>query len=238
MKKIEGFTLFYNEEDGKMHAGTCREDKEVLVDVLIGDVVEIKGYRGDGKTLFLSGLDFETTADIALVVPGGTNIVLESGENRLSVLAQGEDANAAVLYSQGDMIISGGEGKLLCDASKTRAENCTWSRGICARYGDLTISGGCVEVRCGDCSRRAGAYYAGGRLYGGANQKGAIIITGGNLIGTSIHNVIRATENQLTIGAGAKVENSNEFTGSTEEWHGSFIDQADKEKPVIITFVS
>lgn len=219
-----------------MYSGTCHEDKEVLVDVKIGGVVEIEGYRGDGLTLTLSGIDFETAADIALVVPDGTTIVLESGENRLCVLAQGEDANAAVLYSQGDMTITGGEGKLLCDASRTRAENCSWSRGICARYGDLTISGGHVEVRCGDCSRRAGAYYAGGRLYGGDRQKGAITITGGTLAGMSIHNVIRATENQLTVGAGSKVDNSNEFSGSDEIWHGSFMDQADPNRPLKITF--
>lgn len=219
-----------------MHSGTCREDKEALVDVSVGGVVEIDGYRGEGLKLILTGLDFETTADIALVVPGNTVIVLESGMNRLAVQAKGEDANAAVLYSQGDLTITGGEGQLLCDATKTVADNCTWSRGICARYGDLTISGGYVDVRCGDCSRRAGAYYAGGRIYGGDQQKGAITITGGTLVGTSIHNVIRATEDQLTIGAGSKVENSNEFSGSPEEWHGSFIDQADKSKPAVITF--
>lgn len=219
-----------------MHAGTGREDKEVLVDVNVGDVVEIEGYRGEGLTLTLTGLQFETTADIALVVPGGTTIVLEGGENHLAVQALGADANAAVLYSQGDLTITGGEGKLICDATKTVADNCTWSRGICARYGDLTITGGYVEVHCGDCSRRAGAYYAGGRLYGGDAQKGAITISGGTLMGTSIHNVIRATEDLLTIGAGSKVENSNEFSGSAEEWHGSFVDQADKSKPVVISF--
>lgn len=236
MKQVENYTLFYNAKDGKLHTGTCREENEVLVDVSVGDVVEIDGYCGDGLKLTLTGLEFETTADIALVVPGGTTIVLESGVSHLIAQAKGENANAAVLYSQGDMTIAGGEGKLIVDASKTSAENCTWSRGICARYGDLTITGGSVDVRCGGCSRRAGAYYAGGRLFGGDQQKGAITITGGTLAGMSIHNVIRATEDQLTIGAGAKVENSNEYAGGPEEWHGSFIDQADKSKPVVITF--
>lgn len=236
MKVRGNYTLFYHAEDGKMYSGTCHEDKEILTDIKIEHEIEIEGYRGDGLTLTLFGIDFETTADIALVVPGGTTIVLESGENRLCVLAQGDEANAAVLYSQGDLNITGGEGKLLCDASKTSSNNCTWSRGICARYGDLAISGGCVEVRCGDCSRRAGAYYAGGRLYGGDKQKGAITITGGTLVGTSMHNVVRATENQLTIGAGSKVDNSNEFSGSTEVWHGSFLDQADCQKPLVVSF--
>lgn len=236
MSNEMNYTLFYCAEDGKMHAGTCREDKEVLIDVSIGDVVEIDGYRGEGLTLILTGLNFETTADIALVVPGGTTIVLESGQSRLAIHGRGEDANAAVLYSKGDLIITGGEGKLTCDATKTVADNCTWSRGICARYGDLTVTGGYVDVKCGECSRKAGAYYAGGRLYGGDQQKGAITITGGTLVGTSVHDVIRATENQLTLGAGAKVENSEQVSLCQEEWHGSFVAQADKSKPVVITF--
>lgn len=236
MDKAENYTLFYCAEDGKMHVGTCREENEVLVDVSVGDVAEIGGYRGEGLTLTLTGLDFETTADIALVVPGNTVIVLESGESRLAIHGRGADANAAVLYSKGDMTITGGQGKLICDATKTVADNCTWSRGICARYGDLTITGGCLEVKCGECSRKAGAYYAGGRLFGGDQQKGAITVTGGTLVGTSIHDVIRATENQLTLGAGAKVTNSDQVSTCTEAWHGSFVAQADKSQPVVIAF--
>lgn len=52
---------------------------------------------------------------------------------------------------------------------------------------------------------------SGGRLYGGDQQKGAITITGGTVAGTSIHNVIRATEGQLTFGPGSKVDNSDNF---------------------------
>lgn len=160
--KIENYTLFYCAEDGKMHAGTCREEKEVLVDVNIGEAVEIGGYRGDGLILTLTGLEFETTADIALVVPENTTIVLESGVSRLTVHAQGPEANVAVLYVKGDMTITGGEGKLICDASSTNADNCSWSRGICVRYGDLTVSGGCLDITCGACQRKPGALYAGG----------------------------------------------------------------------------
>lgn len=233
---LVNYTLFYNAEDGKMYAGTCREEKEVLVDVSIGNAVELEGYHGDGLTLTLTGLNFQTTADIALVVPEQTTIILESGESRLSVYPKDQQANVAVLYAAGDMTIKGGDGKLVCDASNTREENCSWSRGICVRYGDLTICGGDVEVYCGLCSRRAGAFYAGGRLYGGDRQKGAITITGGTIVGTSVHNVIRATEGRLTLGAGAQVENSNECSGGNEAWQGSFINQADQSKPLKITF--
>lgn len=48
MSNIANYTLFYNADDGKMYAGSCREEKEVLVDVKISEAVEISGYRGDG----------------------------------------------------------------------------------------------------------------------------------------------------------------------------------------------
>lgn len=236
MKKIENYTLFYCAQDGKMHAGTCREEKEVLVDVAIGDVVDIGGYRGDGLTLTLAGLEFETTADIALVVPENATIVLESGESRLTVHAQGPEANVAVLYVKGDLTITGGAGKLVCDAASTTADNCSWSRGICVRYGDLTITGGTLDVACGACARKSGALYAGGRLYGGERQKGAITITGGTIVGFSPPNMTRATEDQLTIGPGSRLENSAEFCGSAEEWRGSALFHADPTKPVVLTF--
>ena len=236
LKKIENYTLFYCAKDGKMYAGTCREEKEVLVDINIGDAVEIGGYRGDGLTLTLTGLEFETTADIALVVPENTTIVLESGESRLAVHAQGPEANVAVLYVKGDLTITGGAGKLRCDATSTTAENCSWSRGICVRYGDLTITGGTLDVACGACARKPGALYAGGRLYGGDRQKGAITITGGTIIGFSVPNMTRATEDQLTIGPGSRLENSAEFSGSEEPWHGSALFHADPTRPVVLTF--
>lgn len=236
MKKIARYTLFYSAEDGKMRAGTCREEKEVLTDIQIGDVVEIGGFRGEGSNLILTGLEFETTADIALVVPENTTIILESGTSRLKVYAQGPQANVAALYVKGDLTITGGKGKLCCDTTSTDATNCLWSRGVCVRYGDLTISGGCVEALCGTCSVRAGAIYAGGRLFGGDQQRGAITITGGTVIGYSVPHTIRATDGQLTIGPGSRVDNSDEFAGSAEEWHGSYLLHADMSKPVVVTF--
>ena len=238
MKKIENYTLFYCAEDGKMHAGTCREEKEALVDVKVGGVVEIEGYRGDGLTLTLTGLEFETTADMALVVPENTTIVLESGVSRLTVHPQGPEANVAVLYVKGDLTITGGEGRLCCDASGTNADNSLFSRGICVRYGDLTVTGGQLDVTCGLCKRKPGALYAGGHLYGGDQQKGAITITGGTIVGFSTPNMLRATENQLTLGPGSRLENSAEFSGSEEAWHGSAIFHADLTKPVVISFES
>lgn len=236
MSNIANYTLFYNADDGKMYAGSCREEKEVLVDVKISEAVEISGYRGDGLTLTLTGLEFETTADMALVVPANTTIVLESGVSRLIVHAQGPEANVGALYVKGDLTITGGEGKLICDTTSTTAENCLWSRCICVRYADLTITGGHLEAYCGDCSVRAGALYAGGRLFGGENQRGAITITGGSVTATAVPHTIRATNTKLTIGPNSIVENSGEFAGSAEEFHGDYLAQADLTKPVVIRF--
>ncbi len=233
------YTLFYDPEDGKMHKGYGREEREQLVDVKIGEAVEMDGFSGNGKELILNGFKFETKADIALVVPGDTTIVLESGENTLRVLPEGPDANVAALYTKGNLTITGGEGKLICDATFTTKETTLWTRCICCRYGDLTISGGYIEAHCGSCSRNGGAIYAGGRLYGGENgeqENGAITITGGTIIGNSIPQTIRATNTKLTIGPNSVVENAVEFAGSEEEWHGDCLAQADTSKDVKIYF--
>jgi hypothetical protein len=235
MAQEANYTLFYSSEDGKLYRGSCREEKEALVDVNIGETAELDGYSGDGFTLTLSGFRFETTADIALVVPGGTVLVLGESENLIRVRTDRPEANVAVLYSRGNLTITGEEGTLICDAATTA---CTWSRGICARFGDLSISGGIIRVTCGACSVRAGAVYAGGRLFGGENQKGAITITGGSISASSLPESIRATERQLTIGAGSMVTNAKEFSGSEEIWHGSCLSQIDTDELVTVSFPS
>lgn len=239
MKSPANYTLFYNAEDGKMYAGSCREEREALVDVQIGDAVEIDGYRSEGNKLILTGLQFETTADIALVVPGGTTIVLESGTSILRVLPDGPNANTATLYTKGNLTFTGGEGTLINDATHTTVESTLWSRCICARYGDILIEGGHIEALCGPCSRNAGAVYAGGRLFcveNGAEENGAITITGGTIIGASIPQSIRATNTKLTIGPNSVVENAVEFSGSEQEWHGDCLAQVDVTKPVVVRF--
>lgn len=239
MKNIPNYTLFYNAEDGKMHAGSCREENEALVDIDIREPVEIAGYRGEGRTLILTGLEFETSADIALVVPADTTLVLESGVSILKVDPASPVANVAILYVKGNLTITGGEGRLICDATSTRAETCSWSRGICVRYADLTMTGGQLEVYCGDCSVRAGALYAGGRLFSGENgenENGAITITGGRVTAAAAPHTIRATNTKLTLGPHSVVENSNEFSGSAEAFHGDYLAQADPAKPLAIHF--
>lgn len=239
MKTVANYTLFYRPEDGKMYAGTCREEKEALVDVQIGDAVMIDGYRGEGLNLILTGLEFETTADIALVVPANTHIILESGTSILRIRPEGPNANTATLYTKGNLTFSGGEGTLINDSTYTKKETTLWSRCICARYGDITITGGRIEAYCGPCSRNAGAVYAGGRLFGGENgenENGAITITGGTVIGASIPQSIRATNTKLTIGPNSVVENAVEFSGCAEEWHGDCLAQVDVTKPVIVRF--
>lgn len=236
MGNIKDYTLFYNAEDGVMYKGTCREEKEVLVDIHIGERAEIRGYRGEGTNLILTELKFETTADIALVVPENTTIVLERGNSNLVVHAQGPDANVAAVYAKGNLKITGGEGTLLCDTTSTTAQNCLWSRCICARYGDLTVTGGNIIAYCGTCKVKAGALYAGGRLYGGENQAGAITIIGGKVTASAIPNTIRATKDMLMIGAHSVITNSDTFSGGEEEWHGDYLAQADLAQPLVISF--
>ncbi len=233
----ENYTLFYNAEDGQMHKGCGREEKERLVDVSIGEAVEIAGFHGDGKELTLCNFCFETTADIALVVPGGTTIILE-GISTLRVIPDGPDANTATLYAKGDITIKG-DGTLINDSTHSTPETTLWSRCICCRYGNLTIESGRVEAHTGPCSRNAGAFYAGGRLFAaeyGEQENGAITITGGTLVGYSNPQTVRATNTKLTIGPNSVVENAEEFAGSDEEWHGDCLTPADKNRDVIVSF--
>lgn len=239
MNKVADYTLFYSWEDGKMHKGKGREEKEKLVDVEIGEVVEMDGFRGKGSTLVLTGFEFTTSADIALVVPGGTTIVLESGTSALRVVPSGPNANTATLYTKGDLTITGGEGTLLNDATHTTVETTLWSRCVCCRYGNLTVTGGRLEAHCGPCSRNAGAFYAGGRLFAaeyGEQENGAITITGGTLVGWSMPQTVRATNTKLTIGPNSVIENALEFSGSAEEFHGDCLTPADQSKDVVVSF--
>ena len=240
LNNIKDYTLFYNAKDGKMHKGKGREEREKLVDVEIGEVVEMDGFRGEGSTLVLTGFEFVTSADIALVVSSGTTIVLESGISLLRVVPEGPNANTATLYTKGDLTITGGEGTLINDATHTKTETTLWSRCICCRYGNLTVTGGRVEARCGPCSRNAGAFYAGGRLFAAENneqENGSITITGGILVGASIPETVRATNTKLTIALNSLVENAIEFAGSAGEFHGDCLTQADKTKDVVIRFI-
>ncbi len=236
---INDYTLFFNPEDGKMHKGHAREEKEKLVDVEIGEAVEMKGFRAEGNVLYFTGFEFTTSADIALVVPGGTRIHLVDGVSKLMVVPDGPNANTATLYTKGDLEISGDRGTLINDATHSTPETTLWSRCICCRYGNLTISGGTVIAHSGPCSRNAGAFYAGGRLFAaeyGEEENGAITITGGKVIGMAKPQTVRATNTKLTIGPRSMVENAVEFAGSEEEFHGDCLSMKDETKDVIVSF--
>lgn len=232
---MENYTLFYC-GDGTFRKGVCREERERLVDVQLGERIAPSGIRGEGSVVTMTGFTFETTADIALIVPGGTTLVLESGVSTLRIVPAGPDANTAALYASGDLTITGGTGTLICDATATAVETTLWSRCICARYGDLAITGGSIVAHCGPCSRNAGAVYAGGRLFGGENEHGAITITGGTFRGSSIPQTIRATNTLLTIAPNSVVENAKEFAGSDEEFHGDCLSMRDETRDVVIFF--
>ena len=170
---------------------------------------------------------------------GVGTIVLESGVSSLTVIPAGPNANTATLYTKGDMTITGGRGTLINDATHTSVETTLWSRCICCRYGNLTIKGGTIIAHSGPCSRNAGAFYAGGRLFAneyGEEENGAITITGGLIKGMAKPQTVRATNTKLTIGPHSVVENAVEFSGSEEEFHGDCLSMADETRDVVVSF--
>lgn len=228
---MNDFTLCYNAEDGKFHIGRgCGEIEEKFVGEISDEIAEVDGFTADGLTLYLKGFKFETSADIAMALPGGTVLVLE-GDNEIKVTSDREDANVGVLYSSGDLTINGSADSTLAVLANT--EQGLWSRAICARAGDLTINGGKITARGGKAKKSCGVY-AGGHLWIEIGDKGKITVNGGALDIISGRNAIRAAEGLLTVAAGAKVENVLEYQGG-EEFHGDCISPVDIEKPVIIS---
>ena len=223
---IYDYTLCYSAEDGKFHIGIgCGEHEEKFIGEVTDQIADVAGYEGNGSTLILKDFAFETSAEIAVAVPNGTKIVFE-GENSIIVDSDKADANVAVLYSSGDMILSGNAGsKLLIDSNTTQG---FWSRAICARAGDLTIEGGNITAKAKSARKNCGVY-AGGHLWIDTGDKGKINILGGHLTISAAPNAVRAAEGRLTVKEGAKVLNCIETQG-TEAFTGDCLSPADREQ--------
>lgn len=231
---IYDYTLCYQTEDGKLHVGRgCGEEKEKFIGEITDEIADVAGYIGEGNVLHLKDFKFATCADLALAVPGGTTIVFE-GENDLSVVNDCEDANVGVLYSGGDLTLSGGDADTLLIHADT--EQGLWSRAVCARAGDLTVTGGKITANGGHAKKSVGLY-AGGRLWIDIGDKGKITLTGGAVSIKAGRNSIRAAEGKLTIAAGAKVENAQEFSGTGEEFHGDCLSPVDEMVPLSVSFL-
>lgn len=226
------YTLCYVPADGKLHIGRkCGEEQEKFVGEITDAIADAAGYVGNGNVLRLKNFSFSTSADLALAVPGGTRIVFE-GENKIQVANNKPDANVGVLYSSGDLTLSGSEDSQLNIHAQT--EQGLWSRAVCARAGDLVIEGGVIIAHTESAKKSCGLY-AGGHLWIEIGDKGKIVINGGRLSVTAGRNAIRAAEGKLLIAAGARVENAQEFSG-TDAWAGDCLSPVDMEKPVTIFF--
>ncbi|MCC8066745.1 MAG: hypothetical protein LIO94_06560 [Clostridiales bacterium] len=236
MEKTEKYSLFYCPEDGKLHiSDACTEENESLVGSMGEEIYQSQNYYGEGKKLTLSDFHFQTTADIALIVPNGTIIALE-GKNELKVINDRERANAAVLYSNGSMTITGdAEAELRILAETAQG---LWSRCICARFGNLSIEGGTICATAGSAGK-CGAIYAGGR-FRKVPDTGQIRISGGKIIASAKTNAIRASEGKLYLEPPKNfcsvVNNAREYRGSSLPWNGETLTQEKADEPVMVLF--
>lgn len=230
---IYNYTLCYNQQDGKMHIGRgCSEEKELFVGKITDEIANVKGYEGHGPVLVLRDFSFATSADLAMVVPDGTTIILE-GKSDLSVVNDKPDANVGVLYSRGDLSLDSKKAGSFYIHAETKQG--LWSRAVCARAGDLTINGGIITANGGRAKKSCGLY-AGGRLWIEIGKKGKISLNGGFVSVIAEKNAIRAAEGKLFISANASVTNAQECVNCKDAWIGDCLSPIDREKPVTVSF--
>lgn len=224
-------TLVYRSSESCFHKGiSCTEEQEKFAGEVTDEILQPENVKAQGKDLYFENFRFETTAQIALAVDDGCRLHF-SGENLLAVHNDIEGANVAVLYSSGDLNILG-EGKLTIDSDTSQGK---WSRGVCARAGDLLIDGPQLEISAYR-AKRSCCLYAGGRLWIQIGEKGKITIESGSLSLKAGSDVIRAAQGKLKIAAGAAISNCNETSGSAEEFCGSALSPIDREQPVTVSF--
>ncbi len=235
--EIREYSLVYCAEDGKLHIGdACTEVNESLVGGMTDEIYESENYTGKDHCLTLDNFSFATSADIALVLPDKTTVYLK-GKNELKVVNDKGEANVAVLYSDGDMTITGDEdGEIICLPETKQG---LWSRCVCARFGDLRVEGGTVCVFAGESKKSCGLY-AGGRLFKKVEGTGMIRITGGTVFASAKTNAVRASEGLLIVeapeGQQSVVVNAKEFAGGTDAHTGSALTQEESMAPLVITF--
>ena len=121
------------------------------------------------KTLTLGGVNFTTTAAIAVKLPDGATIVL-NGEN---MIKSGSKNNGYGIYTEGSLTISG-SGTLNVTGDTAHS----YSYGIYTNNGNISISGGIVNTKGGKATRFTGY---------GIIASNSLIISCGSLIaaGTS-----------------------------------------------------
>lgn len=149
-------------------------------------------WDGETKTLVLKGINFATTATTAVILPGGTTVVLADGtESRISggsaTINSGCDYVTQFrihgIYAKGALDIRGEEKDtgILRVASgnlTNTSDGWTYSDAIYGE-GKLTVSGGNVTATGGNASSKGLVYSDGIRLSEGS----ALSVTGGTLTG-------------------------------------------------------
>lgn len=122
------------------------------------------GYNTDTNEIILKGVDFTTSAEVAVNLPDGVKLVLENGsENRIISTYAGEYESCGI---QGINLTICGEGSLEVKSGTLSYS----SRGISAS--SITISGGKVNATGGEAQRTAAGISA-----------SSITISGGQVTG-------------------------------------------------------
>ena len=171
----------------------------------------------DGSTLTLKGVHFVTSAATAVKLPANTTIVLTDGTtNTIKGGDSGSEDCYGIYVDNGNLNIQGetaGTGKLIVNGGNATGADKD-SYGIRTEKGDVTITGGMVEVTGGAAVHKSSGIYAkrndngsGGYIGGNINISGSAQVTaaGGDVTdATSLSYGLFANE-AMTISDSAKV---------------------------------
>lgn len=109
------------------------------------------------KTLTLNNFAFATTADVAMIVPKSTNIILKAQSNNMIVTTSDSQSNDSYgIYSpEGDLTITGqglnsAQGHLSVASGSVDNHYDVSTAGICVEKGDLTFDNASVVVKAGE----------------------------------------------------------------------------------------
>ncbi len=169
-------------------------------------------WDSTNKILTLNGVDFSTTNQIAVQLPGGSTIVLAEGTTNTitrvdSVDSENQHSFSYGIFAEGDLTITGSGQLTVTGGTVTAAEND--SMGIYASYstkiipGNITIKGGTVTATGGAANKMSYGIYAignadisGGNVFAGGGEAGV------NSCGISSHNNIEISGGTVTATGG------------------------------------
>lgn len=225
------YSLFYSIGDGKLHiAHGCKEENEQFYGIITNEVYEAEWYMGYGSTLEINDCFFETSAEMALIVPDNTTIYFR-GKNVIKVISDHQDANSAVIYSWGNLTLHGNHGASLEVYGET--EKGLYCRAICARRGNLTVNGGTITA-IGEKARKNCGIYAGGRIPYDDEDRGFLFIISGKVSATRYISS-ETKPDRMWIAPGADVTNALGYSEADGIWKAHKIEPAEPGKPITIS---